>query len=474
MLALKTAKELVDKAVETGDIYCAAAVYGIGNREQRMVLEGIMFGKRRDALALARWEHTPADVLNALCRLAVGDTAVAVRLDKNHNTPAQAIAQLYDAEKIKVKRNASFTVLIAQHQHTPIKVFEAIVKFVDDIESLKAVSKNPAANSQVLSILLGRTVDNPMNAVIVKNIAANPSASADLLTVIYAKGDAYVRTAVLAHENCSLVLIESAINDVASAPIELQRQLAKYNRLNIDVLTSLAASQDKAVRCGVAANLTLPKMLVKQLLNDESHVVRRAIAARADLTASSIERLMNDQDHWVRQWLARNLIISCKVLKKLSVDPQADVRRAVARNSRCSAELLSVLAKDEDAWVRSAVAYQKNSPKHLMEAMADDADIDVLSGVANNPHTPQRILQKLITSPKADIRRGVILNRKATRKTLLPLLEDAYYLHRLMLVGSAVLMDRDKWQLCDDPDFQVRFTAYQYFAKKFTKEICND
>lgn len=465
MVTLRTAKDLIDKAVETGDIYCAAAVYSIANIEQRVVLQGIMFGKRRDGLALARWEHTPADVLNALCRLGVGDTAIAVRLDKNHNTPAQTITQLYEAEKTSGKRNTSFTVLIAQHQHTPINVLEAIVKFVDDLECLKAVSKNPAANTQVLRMLISRTVNSQMNAGIVKNIAANPSTSADLLTVIYAEGDVYVRTAVLAHENCPLALIELTMRDVAFAPIEIQRQLAKDKRLNIDVLTCLAASQDKAVRCGVAANLSLPKVLVKQLLNDESHVVRRAIAARADLTATSIKRLMNDKDHWVRQWLARNSIVSCKVLEKLSADPQADVRRAVARNSRCPTELLIVLAKDEDAWVRAAVAYQKNAPKCLMEAMADDVDIDVLSGVANNPHTPQRILQKLTTSPEADMRRGVILNRKARRKTLLPLLEDPYYLHRLMLIGSAVLKDKDKWQLCDDPDFQVRFAAYKFLAQ---------
>jgi hypothetical protein len=88
----------------------------------------------------------------------------------------------------------------------------------------------------------------------------------------------------------------------------------------------------------------------------------------------------------------------------------------------------------------------------------------VLSGVAANAHTPQRILQELVVNPDADVRRGVILNPIAKRKTLLPLLEDAYYLHRLLLVGNPMLKEKDKCPLCEDPDFNVRFAAFKWFA----------
>lgn len=462
MLAFKTAKYLVDKAVEAGDIYSAAAVYQIANIEQRVLLESIMFGKRRDALVLARWEYTPAEVLNAICIHCLGDAAIALRLDRNQNTPAVAISELYDVER---RSNNSLTVLIAQHQHTPNKVLEAIVEFSNDIESLKAVSKNPAANTHVLRLLLNRMVNSEMNKVIVKNVAANPSTSGDLLASIYEKGDTTTRVVVLGHVNCPLFLIDLAMTNISSAPLEIQRQLAKDNRLNIEALSYLSVSHDKAVRCGIAANLASPSVIVKRLLNDESHLVKRALATRADLSTASIKRLMIDKDHWVRQWLARNLMVSRKVLESFTTDSHADVRRAVARNKRCSTRLLAVLANDENAWVRSAVAYQKNATKRLLEVLANDADVDVLSGVANNSRTPQWILQKFIASPEADIRRAVILNRKAQRKTLLPLLEDSYYLHRLILVSSAKLKESDKWLLCNDPDFQVRFTAFHYFAK---------
>jgi hypothetical protein len=131
---------------------------------------------------------------------------------------------------------------------------------------------------------------------------------------------------------------------------------------------------------------------------------------------------------------------------------------------------LRVLAKDNDDWVRSAVAYQSRTPKELLVGFAEETAVDVLSGVANNPNTPQRLLKNLTASVEADVRRGVILNQSATRLTLLPLLEDAYYLHRLMLVANNKLKDKDKWHLCFDPDFQVRFTAFRYFANGFIKK----
>lgn len=470
MTAPKTAVALVKAAIQTSDPYSAAAVYSIASSEQRKELETVMFDKRRDALMLARWEHTPAAVLLALAQSISGnmevgtsDAAVEVRLDKNPGTPSQALSRLYAGEGNDLGKNAALTVLIAQHQHTPINVLERIAQFDSDIESLKAVSRNPAAGEQALRALLARMATSQMHEIFDKNVATNPSTPADLLEQIYAEGDAYTRTAVIANANCPQSVIARALSDDV-IPILVLRQLAGGKRLHQDVLANLADSADVAVRSSVAANLALPKALVKWMLNDDSHAVRRAIAGRTDLTVASIKHLMMDTDTWVRLWLGRNAAVSRTVLEKLSVDAIADVRRAVARNPRCPVKLLGELAKDENAWVRSAVAYQSNAPKYLLEVLAEDTDIDVLSGVAANAHTPQQILQKLAASPEADVRRGVILNCKATRTTLLPLLEDSYYLHRLMLAASPKLKAADKWPLCNDPDAKVRFAAYRWFA----------
>ena len=93
------------------------------------------------------------------------------------------------------------------------------------------------------------------------------------------------------------------------------------------------------------------------------------------------------------------------------------------------------------------MAYQKNTPADVLGMLSAEDDVDVLSGVASNANTPQAILIRLSGSQQTDIRRGVIINPKAERDTLLPLLEDPYYLHRLMLVSNPSLNDHDRWSL---------------------------
>ena len=463
------AAALVDLALKVGDPYSAAAVHVIAAGKARRKLEELMFSKRRDALALARWEHTPASVLEALC--GASDEAIVVRLDKNQNTPAQAISKLYVAESLGCKslsnkNGLSLTVLVAQHRHASLAVLKSIAQFDNDEASLLAVSKNLASNSEVLSMLLGRFESSSILEALQKNISEHPSTSPQLLEQLYDKGDVYVKAAVIGHTNCSQRLIDQAVQEES---VLIQRQLAADRRLSNDVISRLSLHQDKSVRCSVASNLSASKDVIKSLATDYSDVVRRVVASRSDLTAKSINSLMNDPDVWVRQKLTRNSIVPYRVLAKLSQDLQADVRRGVARNAKCSVKLLRVLAKDENYWVRSAVAYQRRTPKQLLIGLAEDTAVDVLSGVANNPNTPQKLLKKLTASKEADVRRGVILNQSATRLTLLPLLEDAYYLHRLILVANTKLKDKDKWHLCFDPDFQVRFTAFRYFANSFIK-----
>ena len=306
MTVLKTKTDLVRKAIETGDIYCAAAVYDIATNNERSALNNLMFSKRRNALLLARWEHTPASVLLALSEQVLsnsankGDDAILMRLEKNPNTSAQALSQHYECDKSS-KQRLNLMVLVAQHQHSPIAVLENIARFDNDIESLKALSRNAAANANVLSALVSR-----MPNIFDKNVTAHSSASADLLTLIYSRGDVYTKATVIGHENCPLSLIENAEYD-DNLPLIVLRALAKDVRLSKQCLVKLSVSKDSVVRCGVASNLVTPKVQIRQLLNDISVAVRRAIASRNDLTISSIKVLMNDKDAWVRQWLARNL-----------------------------------------------------------------------------------------------------------------------------------------------------------------------
>lgn len=453
-----SADALVKLAIKAGDAYVAAAVHELATGALKQQLEQQILESRRTALSLARWEHTPASVLTALS--GIGDDAVDLRLDKNPNTASGVLSSLYvDASN---KGNVNLTKLIAQHRNSEAGVLKSIALFSEDAESLLALSKNPSATAEVLACLSARMADDELGVALNKNIAQNDSASADLLARIYERSDLHTQAAIIGHVNCPDALIAEAMT---SDDLLIMRTLARDARISSDVLLKYAKSDDAAVRCGVAANAKTPVTVIGDLVSDQSEMVRREIASRNDLLPVHIVKLLVDADVWVRQRLARNAIAPLPVLRAFAADVHADVRRAVARNSQCPLELLEVLATDSNAWVRAAVAYQHHSPQELLLELAADEDVDVLSGVANNPNTPQQVLEKLVASSEADVRRGVILNKAATRKTLLPLLEDPYYLHRVLMVANPSLHELDKWNLREDPDYQVRFSVYRWAVK---------
>lgn len=450
---------LVKLAIKAGDPYVAAAVHELATGASKKQLEQLILESRRTALSLARWEHTPSSVLAVLSN--IDDSAVDLRLDKNANTSAAVLSKQYaDASD---NNNLSLTRLIARHRNSEISVLKNIVLFEDDEESLLALSKNSAASSEVLARLSARFNECALSVALNKNIAQNTSASADLLARIYEISDLHTQVAIIGHNNCPASLIEKAIK---SDHLLMMRVLAKDKRVGTPVLEQYAKSDDVGVRCAVAANEKTPLPLVEYLLNDDSDMVRREIASRNDLQSKHIYSLVLNQDCWVRQRLARNAIAPLEVLATLAGDESADVRRGVARNARCPAELLEILVTDKAAWVRSAVAYQQQTSAQLLIELANDTDVDVLSGVANNKNTPQHILKKLVLSQEDDIRRAVILNKSATRNTLLPLLEDPYYLHRILMVANPNLHEMDKWNLREDPDYQVRFSVYRWAVKQ--------
>lgn len=452
-----SADALVQLAIKTRDPYVAAAVHALATGIAKIELEAQICGTRRTALAIARWEHTPASVLAALA--GVHDEAIEVRLDKNPGTSAGVLSHLYEDANRRGK--SGLTKLIAQHMNSGSDVLKEIALNSNDAECLLALSKNTAANAKVLTILSARVSNTDLGVAIHKNIAQNASASAELLARIFDESDVYTQAAILGHDHCPAPLIAKS---AATEEVLMMRVLARNRRVSKESLQRYADCEDAGVRAGVAANVLTPVAIFRHLMKDKSELVRREVASRIDLSEEHIQVLSRDADPWVRQRVARNPTTSLDVLYQLAVDDTVDVRRAVARNSVSTVHLLNMLAEDKSSWVRSGVAYQANTSQRILVKLADDRDVDVLSGVANNPNTPQPILKGLISSTEADVRRGVILNRSATRNTLLPLLEDPYYLHRMLLVHNPQLHAEDKWSLRDDPDSQVRFSVYRWAA----------
>ena len=459
--------ELVAAALANGDVYSAAGAFEVAQSDPQQVqaLAQILFAKRRDLLRLARWEHTPAVVLQGISQHAGDDAMMQTRLMRNQNTP---ILDEDLAPSSQIKR--ALLALIAQHPQAPKSLLMSLASQDQDVMLLKAIARNVAADQEVLAELFKR---EPLN--LASELVANPATSNEMLAALYEKGDAYIKAAVIGHPNFKATNLAKVQADAGlkasktkpnSDQLLLQRQLAKL-ALADDDLARMAQSEDSAVRAAVAANPVFVGM--QTMISDTAPAVRRALAARQDLSINQMQKLSLDSDVWVRVWLARNPAIDRNTMLFLAHDQADEVRRGIARNIRCPLALLEQLANDASAWVRAAVAYQSNASTDLLVQLSGDDDVDVLSGVAANSHTPKLILQGLLGHAEADVRRGVILNKAADRATLLPLLQDAYYLHRMLLVGNKALMAEDKWSLYEDPDEYVRFAVFKWFGARLMK-----
>lgn len=446
------AAALVQQALSSSDVYAAAAVYAVSEGKNRERIEAMLCGERRTALLLARWEHTPAPVLQLLSHL--DDEAVHVRIGRNPGTQPITLTEHYG-----LKGGAPLTALLARHRHTPPDVLEKLAEQEHEHAVLRDVCKHPAATERALSVVARRFPE-----IFDSEMAMHEATPPDELARLYGRGDPFVRAAVVSHPRCPLpVLTEASAHDNAVVLCHVGGSA----RISPDVLQTLAGHADVSVRRSVAVNPLLPSACIKHLMHDESEIVRRAIAVRKDLSAAMLDEMAADADHWVRQWVARNPALPRRRFAVLARDGNAEVRRAVARNPRCPRVLLRVMAQDANAWVRAAVAYQTRIAPPLLRYLADDREVDVLSGVAANPRTPQWLLCRMAASPEADVRRGVILNPRASRRTLLPLLQDPYPLHRLLLAGNQTLKDADRWSLHEDPDPSVRFSVFRWLAARF-------
>ncbi len=472
---------LVAAAIANGDVFSAAGAFGAAQlrSENVVALSTILFAKRRDALRFARWEHTPAIVLKAIGEIADNDQMLQTRLIKNPNAPM--VGEVVEQTEVL---DRSLLGLIAMHTQAPKALLMKLAIEDQDVMLLKAIARNQSSDAEVLDILIKREPVKLAGAIV-----ANPAATIEMLELLYQQGDVYIKSAVLGHERLAAtpmhdgssfmlqgfltqVLVDAGLKSGKAGlkskheRMILQRQLAKFD-LPLALLKTLAQSEDSSVRAAVANNPSFVDLHL--MVSDGAPAVRRALASRADLSINQMQFLSMDTDVWVRVWLARNPAIDRNTMLHLAQDEEHEVRRGVARNTRCPLSLLEKFALDDSAWVRAAVAYQANASADLLVQLASDDDVDVLSGVASNTHTPQAILCALRKHDEADVRRGVILNKAADRETLLPMLQDDYYLHRMLLVWNKQLGATEKWPLHEDPDENVRFAVFKWFGDMFLK-----
>jgi hypothetical protein len=437
---------LLDAACNSADPYQAAALHPWLSGSQCSACEKIIFTQRRHPRFFAQATYTPASLLQ---RLALeSDSLVLDKLVKNPATPTTVLKRLARNSGSEHRLNA-----IAAHPNASAALLDSLNQW-DSSALRQAVCHNPNTGLLQLNRLLAiATLDE------CKGMAQNPHADTGLLRKLWqAHDELYLHAEIAAHSNCPAELLNAAL----TSELALLRCKAATNaKLSDAQVAQLLADGEAQVRAATLRHLEAETIA---LTDEPARRVRRELARKTGLDEQLIEKLSIDEDAWVRRWVARNPAAPESVLRRLAQDSEAEVRRGVARNPLTPIHLCSQLATDPNSWVRAGIAIRTDLSQAIIKPLSSDDSEDVLAGLGRNSATPAYLLARIAGHRDHDVRRAVILNPQAPFEILRNLLEDPYPFNRARLCRHPALGDDELWQLIDDPEAQVRFSAVQVLA----------
>ena len=329
-----TATELVDIAVVVGDIYMAAAVFGIANDTQQQTLEELMFAKRRNRLSLASWEHTPTAVLKALSNS--NDVAVQLRL-VNRNKQAH-----------HANDTANELTLVKQAKDSKLS-----------LSGLKILSASP-------------------NAAVRARVVANSAFPASCLADFVTERSATVRRALATRADISIELMQQLSIDTDSW---VRQRLGRNPSLSVALMRQLATDDIDEVRRAVTRNKNCPMSLLEQLAKDSCAWVRAGVAfqanASSDLMCSLFKAADSDTDIDVLSGVASNPNTPISILLSLTQHEDADVRRGVILNPKVGRAVLLPLLQDPYYLHRLLLVGSQKLSKTDKWSLHDDLDYRV-------------------------------------------------------------------------------------------------
>lgn len=441
---------LCSLVLASADVFQIVALHPWLPAELRSEFEAVIFSHRRHGLRFARESFTPISFIERLAR--EDNELILDKLTKNPSTPGNVLQKI-----AATSQNPSRLLSIAGHGNASAALLE-LLDTGNSTAIRRAICHNPNTGLAQLKCLSGSaTLDDR------KAMARNPQADANLLNTLWqSSDDSYLHAEIAAHDACPPELLALA---VGSDLVLLRRKAASNSNLSGTQVMQLMGDSEAQVRVAVLRRIGAKKI---RLANEPARRVRRELARQSGLDAGLIKQLSADEDSWVRRWVARNPMTPEALLRVLAQDRQTEVRRGVARNPLLPDDMCKTLAIDPEAWVRAGVAIRPDLPVGLIEQLSSDDSIDVLSGLGRNPQTPGKRLLQIAGHADRDVRRSVILNPQATLAVLQTLLEDPYPMNRAQLSRHGAMGNSQLLNLLDDPEPQVRFSAVQALAARYT------
>ena len=258
------------------------------------------------------------------------------------------------------------------------------------------------------TLLFGLAMDSDRE--VRESVAGNPSADKDLLMTIAASSTnpRLLRT-VARNPNCSVDEIFSINNN------NHRESLAHFSSDPI-LLNSLVGLDDCSYDEYVAWNANSPVEILTSLAKSENEEIRYEVARHKNTTSPLIEELLQDEE--CMEALAENHNLPFHIFQLLSVDDSRAVRNNVACNTRAPPEILERMIEVDgeakyildniyidnsqrisfaalEAVLQRDIASEEGASEPLVEAVLNHDDMrnlsaEILAALANNSDTTIR------------------------------------------------------------------------------------
>jgi hypothetical protein len=221
-----------------------------------------------------------------------------------------------------------------------------------------------------------------------ENVASNPNASPEILSVLAKDPVVSVRKKVASNPNASpeilSVLAKDSDSDVNKKAIDSLIKIARNPNASPEILSILAKDSKSHVRKNVASNPNASPEISSILAKDSYVSVREKVASNPNTPPDILTFLAKDSESSVREKVARNPNTSLKILTFLAKDSEGFGREAVASNPNTPPEILTFLAKDSNGFVRDAVARNPNTPPEIQNLLLKDSERYVREKIRNS------------------------------------------------------------------------------------------
>ena len=198
-----------------------------------------------------------------------------------------------------------------------------------------------------------------------------------------------------------------------------------------ELLTVLAASPDRWIRTTVAQNRSTPTHVLAELITDGSRSVRAALAGNESTPRAVLEQLARDPEDSVRESVAGNSSTDAQTLRLLARAPNAIVKH-VAGNTSTPADVLEDLAREalSDGDLTEVLVSNPSTPIHILETLITgfsewDYHLRALWRAATHPLMPPQTLDDLARNRHESVRQVVARHPNTSADTLERLSRDS-------------------------------------------------